>query len=95
MEFTDFTKLLELGKNRAEADEYLKINGFKFYNLEYLLEDDNDEDDKTHYQIDYVKHLYEDEYFIRVTGDYDDEIYTAAEYSSNPERWDYFVLNLV
>lgn len=94
MEFTDITKLLELAKNRAEVEHFLKINGFEFYNLEYLLEEDDDEDDTTHYQLDYVKHLYEDEYYIRVSCDYDDEIYTAGEYSSNPARWDYYILTL-
>lgn len=94
LEFTDITKLLELAKNRAEAEEFLRMKGFEYYNLEYLLEEDDDEDDTTHYQLDYVKHLYEDEYYIRVSCDYDDEIYTAGEYSSNPDRWDYYILTL-
>ncbi|MBK7632014.1 MAG: hypothetical protein IPJ23_15155 [Ignavibacteriales bacterium] len=94
VEFTDITKLLELAKNRAEVEEFLKMKGFEFYNLDYLLEEDDDEDDTTHYQIDFVKHLEDDEYYIRVIGDYDEEIYSAGEYSSNPARWDYFVLTL-
>lgn len=94
VEFTDITKMLELAKNRVEVEEFLKINGFVFSNLEYLLEEEDDEDDTTHYQLDYVKHLEGDEYYIRVIGDYDEEIYSAGEYSSNPARWDYFLLTL-
>jgi hypothetical protein len=94
IEFTDLTKLLELAKNRPEAEEYLKNNGFRFYNLDYILQEDDDEDDTTNYQLDYVKYLNKDDYYVRVGCDYDDEVYSVAEYSSNPARWDYFVLTL-
>lgn len=90
--FDDFVKLLDLAEERVEAEKFLKINGFAPYNFEYLTDyDEYEEGDTTHYLIDYYKKLLNDEYYVRVIGNTDDDLYTVMEFSSNEDRSFYFV----
>lgn len=90
LEFDDFAKLLDIAENRAEVNKYMVMNGFEFYNLEYIIDDGDDEDDTTHYKVDYFKKMHDDEYFIRVIGDTNEDIYTIMEFSDNEDRSMYF-----
>jgi hypothetical protein len=90
----DLTKLLDIAaddEEKTEVKNFLRINGFAFYNLEFTEDEDHEEGDTTSYQLDYIKKLPGDEYFIRVVGDSKNDIYTVMEFSSNEDRWHYYV----
>jgi len=87
----DFIKLLEIAESegRAEVEKFLESEGFSFTSLEYII--DEDEDDTTHYQIDYYKKLINGEYYyIKVIFDTEEDFYTVTEYSENEDRSFYF-----
>lgn len=90
LEFDDFAKLLDIAEDRAEVHKFMIMNGFEFYNLEYITDEEDDEDDTTHYKVDYYKKMYDDEYYIRVIGDTEEDIYTIMEFSDNEDRSMYF-----
>lgn len=89
----ELEKLLDIASDdeRTEVETFLKINGFAFYNLEFIENEDHEEGDTTYYEMDYIKKLPGDEYFVRVVGDSKEDIYTVIEFSSNEDRWHYFV----
>lgn len=90
--FDDFIKILDLAEERVEAEKFLKLNGFAPYNFEYLTDsEDYEGGDTTSYLIDYYKKLPGDEYFVRVLGYTNDDIYTVMEFSSDEDRSFYFV----
>ena len=90
LEFNNFIKLLDIAESREEVHKYLILNGFEFKNLDYIIDEEDDEDDTTHFKVDYFKKMANDEYFIRVIGDTEEDIYTIMEFSDNEDRSMYF-----
>lgn len=89
LKFGDLLQLLEVSDDKFEAQKFMKINGFELTNLEYF--DQEDEEDTSYYAMDFYKMIPNDDYYIRVVGDTDEDIFFIKEFSSNEERSFYFV----
>jgi hypothetical protein len=84
----DFIKLLEIAESedRIEVEKFLESEGFSLDSFEYIIDEDDEEDDTTHYQIDYHKKWVTDQCYVRVDADSDEDTYTVVEFSYDEER---------
>ena len=84
----DFIKLLELAEDseRTEVEKFLESKGFSFDNFEYIIDEDDEEDDTTHYSITYHKKWPGNKCYVRVDADSDEDNYIVLEFSYEEER---------
>jgi|GEM_PF-4560980 len=84
----DFIKLLEIAESedRIEVEKFLESKGFSFDSFEYITDEDDEEDDTTHYMITYHKKWVSDQCYVRVDADSDEDTYRVIEYSYDEER---------
>ncbi len=88
LKFGDFINLLELANDKFETQKFMKMNGFNITSLDYFEQEN--EEDTSYYAMDFYQKLPGDEYYIRVVGDTDEDIFIVKEFSSNKERSFYF-----
>jgi hypothetical protein len=89
LKFGDLLDLLDKADDKFETQKFMAMEGFEMTNLEYF--DQEDEEDTTYYSMDFYMKMPDDEYYIRVVGDTDEDIFFVKEFSSNEERSFYFV----
>ena len=84
----DFIKLLEIAEDseRTEVEKFLQSKGFSFDNFEYIIDEDDEEDDTTHYSITYHKKWPGNQCYVRVDADSDEDNYIVIEFSYEEER---------
>lgn len=88
LKFGDFLTLLDLAEDKNETEKFMKMNSFALSSMEYT--DQEDDQDTSSYVMDFYKKLPEDEYYIRVVADTDEDIFIIMEFSSNENRSFYF-----
>lgn len=89
LKFGELIQILEVSDDKFETQKFMKLNGFELTNFEYF--DQENEEDTSYYAMDFYKMIPNDEYYIRVVGDTDEDIFFVKEFSSNEERSFYFV----
>jgi hypothetical protein len=81
--YKDFIDILEIADDVEEVQKFLESKEFEYVDV-------SERDDDV-YVIEYNKVIGDDEdNFIRIISNQDDDTYMVGEYSANKTRWDYY-----